>query len=156
MDLAGSERAAVSDNKGLRMREGGKINRSLLALGNCINMLSTKHNGMFIPYRDSKLTRLLKDSLGGNTKTVMIACVSPGIDSADGTINTLKYAQRAKRINKVVIKNVKDVQYNTIHKCYTTHYNQNAIFITTFQNRCSNFSSCKLSACHFTRVSDVD
>ena len=110
VDLAGSERAAVSDNKGLRMREGGKINRSLLALGNCINMLSTKHNGMFIPYRDSKLTRLLKDSLGGNTKTVMIACVSPGIDSADGTINTLKYAQRAKRINKVVIKNVKEVE----------------------------------------------
>jgi myosin heavy subunit len=92
------------------MHEGGKINKSLLALGNCINMLRGNNTGAFIPYRDSKLTRLLKDSLGGNTKTVMIACISPGIDSYEGTINTLKYAQRAKRINKIVNRNVREVE----------------------------------------------
>lgn len=67
IDLAGSERAAVSDNRGIRMVEGSKINRSLLALGNCINILSdARKQGAYVPYRDSKLTRLLKDSLGGN------------------------------------------------------------------------------------------
>eukprot|EP01022_Parablepharisma_sp_SALTPOND_P013473 TRINITY_DN1804_c0_g1_i1.p1 TRINITY_DN1804_c0_g1~~TRINITY_DN1804_c0_g1_i1.p1 ORF type:complete len:1031 (-),score=110.84 TRINITY_DN1804_c0_g1_i1:3221-6313(-) len=111
VDLAGCERAAASDNKGLRMYEGGKINRSLLALGNCINMLSdkSKAGSSFIPYRDSKLTRLLKDSLGGNTKTLMLACVSPGENSYEETMNTLKYAERAKRINKRVTKNIKEV-----------------------------------------------
>jgi len=58
------------------MQEGANINKSLLALGNCINMLSEKHQGSHVPYRDSKLTRLLKDSLGGNTITIMLACVS--------------------------------------------------------------------------------
>jgi kinesin family protein 18/19 len=78
IDLAGSERAAASENRGQRMVEGANINRSLLALGNCINILSDRGKvGSFVPYRDSKLTRLLKDSLGGNTKTIMIACVSP-------------------------------------------------------------------------------
>jgi len=79
IDLAGSERAAQTENRGQRMVEGANINRSLLALGNCINILSDNMRppGTFVPYRDSKLTRLLKDSLGGNTKTVMIACVSP-------------------------------------------------------------------------------
>ena len=66
--MAGSERAAVSENRGLRMQEGANINRSLLALGNCINILSDhRKRGAFVPYRDSKMTRLLKDSLGGNT-----------------------------------------------------------------------------------------
>jgi len=111
VDLAGCERAAASENKGLRMYEGGKINRSLLALGNCINMLSdkTKVSSSFIPYRDSKLTRLLKDSLGGNTKTVMIACVSPGDNAYEETVNTLKYAERAKRIQKHISKNIREV-----------------------------------------------
>ncbi len=111
VDLAGCERAAVSSNRGIRMLEGGKINRSLLALGNCINMLSdkAKASSSFIPYRDSKLTRLLKDSLGGNTKTVMIACVSPGDNCYEETVNTLKYAERAKRINKKISKNVREV-----------------------------------------------
>jgi kinesin family protein 18/19 len=70
-----------------------------LALGNCINLLSenSKKNG-FVPYRDSKLTRLLKDSLGGNTKTVMIACISQSNLFHDETLNTLKYAGRAKKI----------------------------------------------------------
>lgn len=78
IDLAGSERAASTHNRGQRMIEGANINKSLLALGNCINILSDKNKlGSFVPYRDSKLTRLLKDSLGGNTKTCMVACVSP-------------------------------------------------------------------------------
>lgn len=78
IDLAGSERGTVTENRGLRLMEGAKINRSLLALANCINALGDKNKkGFFVPYRDSKLTRLLKDSLGGNCKTVMIANISP-------------------------------------------------------------------------------
>lgn len=112
VDLAGSEKAG--DPKGIRMMEGGKINRSLLALGNCINILSdkAKSNTSFVPYRDSKLTRLLKDSLGGNTKTVMIGCVSQMPCHHDETINTLKYAERAKKITKKVTKNVREVEGN--------------------------------------------
>ncbi|CAK9004185.1 Kinesin-like protein KIF19 [Durusdinium trenchii] len=96
IDLAGSERAAETKNSGLRLLEGAKINRSLLALGNCINALAS--GSSFVPYRDSKLTRLLKDSLGGNCKTVMIANASPSHLSYEDTLNTLKYANRAKNI----------------------------------------------------------
>jgi len=78
IDLAGSERGTVTENRGLRLREGAKINTSLLALANCINALGDKSKkGFFVPFRDSKLTRMLKDSLGGNCKTVMIATISP-------------------------------------------------------------------------------
>ena len=111
IDLAGSERAAASDNRGMRMVEGANINRSLLALGNCINILSDKNKrGSFVPYRDSKLTRLLKDSLGGNTKTVMIANVSPSVVCYEETLNTLKYASRAKSIQKKVHRNTFTVE----------------------------------------------
>ena len=122
IDLAGSERGATCENRGQRMVEGGKINKSLLALGNCINILSDKgKSGCFVPYRDSKLTRLLKDSLGGNTHTVMIGCVSPAGMAYEETINTLKYAERAKRIKKKVSQCVKEVdlhadQYKEIIK----------------------------------------
>jgi kinesin family protein 18/19 len=94
VDLAGSERATNSESsKGPRQVEGSNINKSLLSLGNCINILSDKAKlGSFIPYRDSKLTRLLKDALGGNTRTMMIACVSPSYLCYDETVNTLKYA----------------------------------------------------------------
>jgi kinesin family protein 18/19 len=103
VDLAGSERAANTENRGQRMVEGANINKSLLALGNCINVLSDKFKqGSFVPYRDSKLTRLLKDSLGGNTKTIMIACVSPAAHCYEETANTLKYASRARNIKKMV------------------------------------------------------
>jgi kinesin family protein 18/19 len=78
IDLAGSERAMKTGNKGVRLLEGAKINRSLLALANCINALADQTKAKkHIPFRDSKLTRLLKDSLGGNCRTVMIANVSP-------------------------------------------------------------------------------
>ena len=113
IDLAGSERAAATENRGQRMIEGANINRSLLALGNCINILSDRTKaGSFVPYRDSKLTRLLKDSLGGNTKTIMIACVSPSYLAYEETVNTLKYASRARNIKKKAVRNVKEVEVN--------------------------------------------
>ena len=108
IDLAGSERASKTNNRGLRMIEGANINRSLLALGNCINALhenSLKGKENYIPYRDSKLTRLLKDSLGGNCRTVMIANIGGAHSSFEETHNTLKYANRAKNIKTNVQKN---------------------------------------------------
>ena len=97
IDLAGSERASVSRNNGERKIEGANINKSLLALGNCINALCEGKKN-HIPYRDSKLTRILKDSLGGNCKTVMIANISTSSTAYEDTHNTLKYADRAKNI----------------------------------------------------------
>jgi kinesin family member 18/19 len=99
IDLAGSERGTVTENRGLRLREGAKINRSLLALANCINALGDQtKKGVFVPYRDSKLTRMLKDSLGGNSKTLMMCNISPAASSFEETLNTLKYASRASLI----------------------------------------------------------
>jgi kinesin family protein 18/19 len=113
IDLAGSERAAVSQNRGDRLKEGANINRSLLALGNCINSLGENYKkGVHVPYRNSKLTRLLKDSLGGNCKTVMIANISPYSNTFEDTLNTLKYANRAKNIKTKVTKNVVNVNYH--------------------------------------------
>ena len=97
VDLAGSERQAKTQATGDRLKEAQKINLSLSALGNVISALvdgKSKH----IPYRDSKLTRLLQDSLGGNTKTVMIAALSPANYNYDETLSTLRYAARAKNI----------------------------------------------------------
>jgi len=111
IDLAGSERGAASDNRGQRLVEGANINRSLLALGNCINILAdSAKKGSYVPYRDSKLTRLLKDSLGGNTKTAMIACISPSALCYEESVNTLNYASRARSIKKKVERNIKQVQ----------------------------------------------
>jgi kinesin family protein 18/19 len=103
VDLAGSERAKDTQNRGIRFIEGGNINKSLLALGNCIKALASRDPNAFIPYRDSKLTRLLKDSLGGNCRTVMIANVSPFTYNFTDSLNTLNFANRAKNI-KVKIK----------------------------------------------------
>eukprot|EP01138_Halocafeteria_seosinensis_P006256 gb/GECG01006397.1/.p1 GENE.gb/GECG01006397.1/~~gb/GECG01006397.1/.p1 ORF type:complete len:893 (+),score=173.61 gb/GECG01006397.1/:1-2679(+) len=103
VDLAGSERPSKTGATGARMKEGIKINLSLTALGNVISALvAGKHK--HIPYRDSKLTRLLQDSLGGNTKTVMLAAVGPADYNYDETLSTLRYANRAKNIkNKPVL-----------------------------------------------------
>ncbi|KAL7268364.1 tubulin-dependent ATPase kip3 [Rhizina undulata] len=109
IDLAGSERASVTKNRGERLLEGANINRSLLALGNCINALCDPSRKNHVPYRDSKLTRLLKFSLGGNCKTVMIVCVSPSSMHYDETHNTLKYANRAKNIKTKVSRNMINV-----------------------------------------------
>ncbi|XP_047503917.1 kinesin-like protein KIF18B isoform X2 [Pieris napi] len=106
IDLAGSERASATGCRGDRFKEGANINKSLLSLGNCINKLADGSN--YIPYRDSKLTRLLKDSLGGNCKTVMIANVSPSSITYEDTYNTLKYAARANKIQLSIKKNIVD------------------------------------------------
>lgn len=108
IDLAGSERASATGCTGARFAEGANINKSLLALGNCINSLADGHR--HIPYRDSKLTRLLKDSLGGNCQTVMIANVSPSSLTYEDTYNTLKYATRAKKIKSTIKRNVVNVE----------------------------------------------
>ncbi|XP_030496212.1 kinesin-like protein KIN-4A isoform X1 [Cannabis sativa] len=107
VDLAGSERAKRTGSDGLRFKEGVHINKGLLALGNVISALGDekkRKEGVHVPYRDSKLTRLLQDSLGGNSRTVMIACISPADINAEETLNTLKYANRARNIkNKPIV-----------------------------------------------------
>ncbi|XP_067119902.1 kinesin-like protein KIF16B [Centruroides vittatus] len=109
VDLAGSERADVTGATGQRLKEGGHINKSLVTLGTVISALAdmsstqTKKT-IFIPYRDSVLTWLLKDSLGGNSKTIMIAAISPAECNYGETLSTLRYANRAKNIiNKPTI-----------------------------------------------------
>ncbi|KAI1077310.1 kinesin-domain-containing protein [Whalleya microplaca] len=109
IDLAGSERASATKNRGERLMEGANINKSLLALGSCINALCDPRKRNHVPYRNSKLTRLLKFSLGGNCKTVMIVCVSPSSAHFDETQNTLRYANRAKNIQTKVTRNVFNV-----------------------------------------------
>eukprot|EP00794_Sanderia_malayensis_P020150 gene20150-22124_t len=115
VDLAGSERASASGATGLRLKEGGSINKSLTTLGTVISALAenslaasqpnkTKKKTLFVPYRDSVLTWLLKDSIGGNSKTIMIAAVSPADINYGETLSTLRYASRAMNIvNKPVI-----------------------------------------------------
>ncbi|NWY04220.1 KIF27 protein, partial [Nothoprocta ornata] len=105
VDLAGSERVTKTGNTGERFKESIQINSGLLALGNVISALGDpKRKSAHIPYRDAKITRILKDSLGGNAKTVMITCISPSSSDFDESLNSLKYANRAKNIrNKPVV-----------------------------------------------------
>ncbi|XP_073073278.1 kinesin-like protein KIF21B isoform X3 [Manis javanica] len=112
VDLAGSERLKRTGATGERAKEGISINCGLLALGNVISALGDQSKKVVhVPYRDSKLTRLLQDSLGGNSQTVMIACVSPSDRDFMETLNTLKYANRARNIkNKVVVNQDKTSQ----------------------------------------------
>ncbi|XP_024415864.2 kinesin-like protein KIF27 isoform X1 [Desmodus rotundus] len=99
VDLAGSERATKTGNTGERFKESIQINSGLLALGNVISALGDpRRKNSHIPYRDAKITRLLKDSLGGSAKTVMITCVSPSSLDFDESLNSLKYANRARNI----------------------------------------------------------
>lgn len=97
VDLAGSERQSKTEAEGMRLKEAAKINLSLSALGNVISAL-VEGKSRHIPYRDSKLTRLLQDSLGGNSKTVMIAAIGPADYNFDESMSTLRYASRAKSI----------------------------------------------------------
>ncbi|KAG6851283.1 hypothetical protein H0H93_011719 [Arthromyces matolae] len=113
VDLAGSERLKRTAAAGERIKEGISINSGLLALGNVISALgdpsrSKSHTASHVPYRDSKLTRLLQDSLGGNAHTLMIACVSPAEWNANETVNTLKYANRARNIKNHAVLNEKE------------------------------------------------
>ncbi|XP_017364015.1 kinesin-like protein KIF27 [Cebus imitator] len=99
VDLAGSERVTKTGNTGERFKESIQINSGLLALGNVISALGDpRRKNSHIPYRDAKITRLLKDSLGGSAKTVMITCVSPSSSNFDESLNSLKYANRARNI----------------------------------------------------------
>lgn len=104
VDLAGSERQKATGATGERLREGVQINLSLSALGNVINAL-TDAKGRHVPYRDSKLTRLLQDSLGGNSYTVMICNVSPARLSAEETLSSLRFAERAKKVENTATVN---------------------------------------------------
>ncbi|KAI9516950.1 Kinesin-like protein kif21a [Dissostichus eleginoides] len=112
VDLAGSERLKRTGATGDRAKEGISINCGLLALGNVISALGDRSKrSTHVPYRDSKLTRLLQDSLGGNSQTVMIACISPSDRDFMETLNTLKYANRARNIkNKVIVNQDKASQ----------------------------------------------
>ncbi|CAG8716722.1 714_t:CDS:2, partial [Racocetra persica] len=117
VDLAGSERLKRTSAIGDRVKEGISINSGLLALGNVISVLgdpAKAKNAMHIPYRDSKLTRLLQDSLGGNAKTLMIACVSPAEYNINETISTLKYANRARNIKNSAIVNKEEPGWQDI------------------------------------------
>lgn len=108
LDLAGSERAKRTQATGKRLQEGININLGLLALGNVISALSDddkRRRGAHVPYRDSKLTRILQDSLGGNSQTCMIACVSPAEVNFEESLNTLRYAARARNIRNTPVIN---------------------------------------------------
>ncbi|KAG1709227.1 hypothetical protein DVH05_019871 [Phytophthora capsici] len=110
VDLAGSERLKKTLAEGERMKEGIQINVGLFALGNVINALGDEKrrsaSHAHVPYRSSKLTRLLQDALGGNSRTLFIACVSPADSNANETLNTLQYANRAKNIQNKAVKNI--------------------------------------------------
>ncbi|XP_065428716.1 kinesin-like protein KIF21B [Chrysemys picta bellii] len=112
VDLAGSERLKRTGATGERAKEGISVNCGLLALGNVISALGDQSKkAVHVPYRDSKLTRLLQDSLAGNSQTIMIACISPSDRDFMETLNTLKYANRACNIkNKVVVNQDKTSQ----------------------------------------------
>jgi kinesin family protein 4/21/27 len=109
VDLAGSERQSKTKAEGLRLKEGININLGLLALGNVISVLgedNPSNKPKHVPYRESKLTRLLQDSLGGNSHTLMIACASPADSNCEETLNTLRYADRARKIKNKPIVNI--------------------------------------------------
>jgi hypothetical protein len=108
VDLAGSERLAKTENTGWRRKEGININQGLFVLGLVISALTEKrpHMKRNPPYRESKLTRLLQDSLGGNSRTIMIACCSPADFHADETVNTLRYATQARSIENPATANI--------------------------------------------------
>ncbi|XP_012383481.2 chromosome-associated kinesin KIF4A [Dasypus novemcinctus] len=114
VDLAGSERQKKTKAEGDRLKEGININRGLLCLGNVISALGDDKKNGFVPYRDSKLTRLLQDSLGGNSHTLMIACVSPADSNLEETLNTLRYADRARKIKNKPVVNI-DPQTAELH-----------------------------------------
>ncbi|KAK4346717.1 hypothetical protein RND71_033056 [Anisodus tanguticus] len=130
VDLAGSERASETNSGGKKLRDGANINRSLLALANCINALGKqqKKGLAYVPYRNSKLTRILKDGLSGNSQTIMIATISPAVSQYHHTVNTLKYADRAKEIKTHIQKNI-----GTIN----THVSDYQRMIDSLQNEVS-------------------
>ena len=117
VDLAGSERIKVSGATGQQLEESKKINKSLSALGNVIYALTDPKGRTHIPYRDSKLTRLLENSLGGNCRTTMIGMISPAECSFSESLSTLNFAKRAKSIKNRAIVN-EDIDHNALIRQY--------------------------------------
>ncbi len=127
VDLAGSERLKESKSQGDMIKETGNINRSLFVLGKVISMLTSdkKNQKQHIPYRDSKLTMLLMDSIGGSSKTLMIACCSPASAYLDETQSTLNYSSRAMNIkNKPIIQVIIYIVIFSIDRFERASYNK--------------------------------
>jgi kinesin family protein 18/19 len=150
IDLAGSERASATKNRGERLLEGANINKSLLSLGSCINALCDPKKKNHVPYRNSKLTRLLKFSLGGNCRTVMIVCVSPSSVHFDETQNTLRYANRAKNIQTKAVRNVFNVDRHV--KDYLKKIDEQMALIKDLQAQHKEFES--LAFAKFKKTDD--
>ncbi|CCI42806.1 unnamed protein product [Albugo candida] len=156
VDLAGSERAKRTNAEGLRFKEGVNINKGLLALGNVINALCERErsshaqenaaNGsvsmVHVPYRDSKLTRLLQNSLGGNSKTLMIACVSPADVNYDEISSTLRYAARARKIQNQAVANC---EINPSNEIVSLRMQVELLQLQLLQQQKSSFSSAGIS-----------
>ena len=107
VDLAGSERLSKTGSEGMRLQEAKTINKSIAALSNCVSALASQKALNFVPFRDSKLTRLLSESLGGNCKTTICACISPSMMHYDESYSTLLFATRAMSVKTRVIMNEK-------------------------------------------------
>jgi len=117
VDLAGSERQKGTGASGQTLKEGANINKSLSALGNVINALVENANGkkVFVPFRNSKLTRVLQESLGGNSLCTMLAALSPAACNFEETLSTLRYANRAKAIKVSATKNEEASQISRLN-----------------------------------------
>ena len=152
VDLAGSERQKNTKTKGKRLKEGCNINKSLTILGSVINSLASKRKNQFVRYRDSKLTFLLKDSLGGNSKTVFIANVSPSAMFYVETLSTLLFAQRAKMIkNKAVIN--KDIKGGNIERL-RAELAKAKLDLTNLQEKYRNLEESQMNGIDMKSVSD--
>ena len=143
VDLAGSEKSSKAGTQGEALKEGSSINYALLVLGNCISALTSKKAMTVIPYRESPLTKLLKDSLGGNAKTLMIATLSPSSYNAYESLNTLRYAQKAKMIrnNAVVNMDPKDALLQKYQKELAelqTRLAQQSVFLENYSSMSSS------------------
>lgn len=113
VDLAGSERLSKTGSEGMRLQEAKNINKSIAALSNCISVLASDKSLNHVPFRDSKLTRLLTDSLGGNSKTTICACIGPSLENYDESYSTLLFATRAMSVRTYVKMNEK-VEYKVV------------------------------------------
>ena len=110
--MAGSERLSKTGSEGTRLAEAKNINKSIAALSNCVSALAQNRSLSYVPFRDSKLTRLLTESLGGNCKTTICACISPSLVHYDESYSTLLFARRAMSVRQTVVSNEKvEVRY---------------------------------------------
>lgn len=113
VDLAGSERLSKTGSEGMRLQEAKNINKSIAALSNCISALASEKSLSHVPFRDSKLTRLLTESLGGNCKTSICACISPSLLHYEESYSTLLFATRAMSVRTYVTMNEK-IEYKIV------------------------------------------